>query len=256
MSDKELQKSIAYQARQYIPLPISEVALDWLRVGDYTDEKGFTFDQVLLISVPQEQIRKYQTMLKNAGLKLTALEIDSLSLVRSLIGSDPTPTVIVDIGSRSTTIVIADQGRLKFTIQSDFAGSSLTQAIAESLNVNPLRAEELKRERGIMGTGPNRELSTIMLPFLDAIINEVRRAQFNYESQFPGAPKAERIILSGGGANLLGIGKYWADQFGVPVVSANPFARFAYPAEIEPFVAELNPLMSVALGLALRDAES
>jgi len=253
MSDEEIARSMALQARQYIPLPMSEVGVDWIKVGEYKNDDGFRFQQVLLISVPQENIRKYQSIFKDAGLNLRALEIESLSLARSLVASDPTPTFIVDIGSRSTVVVVVDGGQIRFATQSDFAGASLTQALAESLNINPLRAEELKRERGIMGTGPNYELSTIMVPFLDAIINEVRRAQYNYESQFPSARKIERVILSGGGANLLGIEKYWSEQLALPVVKGNPFAQFSYPAAIEPLVGELNPLMSVALGLPLRE---
>ncbi len=253
MSPSDLEKAMIFQAKQYVPLPLSEVALDWLVVGDYVDDKGFKNQQVLLISVPQEQIRKYQKIFKEAGLTLRALELEPLSLARVIVGADPTPSFIVDIGNRSTSISIVDKGQLKFANQSDFAGASLTQALAESLSINPLRAEELKRERGIVGTGPNRELSTIMVPFLDAIINEVRRAQYNYESQFPGSPKIERVILSGGGANLLGIEKYWSDQFGVPAVKASPFGRFEYASDIEPLVGELNPIMSVALGLALKE---
>ena len=253
MTDAELKKSMAFQVRQYIPLPVSEVAIDWVKVGSYTDDQGFKYDQIFLISVPQEQIRKYQGIFKTAGLNLRALEVEGLSLARSIVGTDPTPTIIVDIGSRSTAIAVIEGGRFKFSAQSDFAGASLTTALSESLNINPLRAEEMKRERGIVGTGPNYELSTIMMPFLDAIMNEVKRVQFNYTGQFPTARPIERIALSGGGANLLGIEKYWAEQFGLPVVKASPFARFEYPQNVEPLVSELNPMMSVALGLALRE---
>jgi len=118
-----------------------------------------------------------------------------------------------------------------------------------------LRAEELKKERGIIGTGPNYELSTIMMPFLDAIINEVKKAQFSYEAQFPGARAIERIILSGGGADLLGIEPYFAKEFNIPIVKANPFLRYSYPAEIAPVIPELNPIMSVALGLGLKSIQ-
>jgi type IV pilus assembly protein PilM len=253
MNPSELEKAMVFQAKQYIPLPLSEVALDWLKVCEYEDENGFKYNRVLLISVPQEQIKKYQRIFSGAGLRLRALEIESLSLARSLAGNDPTPTMIVDIGSRSTAIAIIEQGQLKFATQTDFAGTSLSQAIASSLGINPLRAEELKKERGVIGTGPNYELSTIMLPFLDAIINEMKRAQFNYESQPGTAAKIERILLSGGGANLLGIEKYFTKQYGLPTVKAAPFSRFEYPAVLEPLVSELNPLLSVALGLALRE---
>lgn len=253
MSSAEMEKTMSFQAKQYIPIPVSETAIDWIKVGEYKDENGFKHNQVLLISVPQEQIKKYQNIFKSAGLSLKAIEIESLSLVRSLLGGDPTPSFIIDIGSRSTSIVIAEKGELKFTAQSDFAGASLTQALASSLNINSLRAEELKKERGIIGTGLNYELSTIMLPFLDVIIGEVRRAEFNYRTQFPEAPKIERAILSGGGANLLGIEKYFSDQLGIPAIKANPLLKFEYPAVIEPFVNELGPMLSVALGLTLRE---
>ena len=253
MSQGELQKSLALQAKQYIPLPISEVGIEPLRVGEYQDDKGFKYQLVLLISVPLEQIRKHQSIFKKCGLELKALEIEALSLVRGLIGSDPTPTIIVDIGSRSAAIAFAEKGELRFTSQSDFAGASLTQAVAAALSINPLRAEELKRERGIAGTGPNYELSTIMLPYMDAIISEIKRAEATYAGQFPVAVKPERVIVSGGGANLLGIEKYMSQQLGLPVVKAAPFMRFEYPPTIEPIVQEMNPLLAVALGLTLRE---
>ncbi len=251
MSKEELERSLTFSAKQYIPLPISEVALDWMKVGEYRDEKGFLYQQILLISVPQEQIRKYQRIFKEAGLNLLTLEIENLSLARALVGSDPTPTFIVDMGSRSTAIGIVVNGSIHFSGQSDFAGASLTQALTASLNINPLRAEELKKERGVIGIGPNYELSTIMLPFLDAIINEVKKVEFNYKSQVPNAKKIERAILSGGSANLLGVEKYFEEHLGIPTIKAAPFSRFEYTPAIEPLVGELNPLLSVALGLTL-----
>lgn len=252
MSRKEIEKAMAYQARQYVPLPLSEVALDWLKIGEFQDDKGFMHQKIMLISVPQEQIKKYQRMFQAAGLNLRALEIESLSLAR-IFGSDPTPTLVIDIGSRSTNVVFLENGQLAFNGQSDFGGASLTQALASSLGINPLRAEELKKERGIVGTGPNYELSTIMLPFLDAIINEVKKVQFVYQEQVAMARKTERIVLAGGGANLLGIEKYIERAFAAPVVKAAPFLKFEHPPEIEPFIPELNPEMTVALGLGMKE---
>ncbi len=253
MSPEEMKKAMVYQARQYVPMPLSEVALDWLKVAEYEDNNGSVHQKILLISVPEEQVKKYQRIFKAVGLTLRALEIESMSIAR-VFGGDPTPTMVVDIGSHSTNIVFLDGGQLVWTAQSsDFASASLTKALATSLSINPLRAEELKKERGIIGTGPSYELSTIMLPLLDAIINEVKKAQFVYAQQFPVARKTERLVLSGGGANLLGIEKYFEREFGMPVVKATPFLRFEYAPEISPLVAELNPVMSVALGLGMKE---
>ncbi|MFH1246481.1 MAG: type IV pilus assembly protein PilM, partial [Candidatus Liptonbacteria bacterium] len=233
MNPADLSRALAFKAKEFIPLPISEVALDWLKVGEYVDDRGFKYDQILLISVPREQIKKYQDIFKSAGFILRALEIEPLSIVRSAIAGDPTPTLVIDIGSRSTAIIAAEQGELRFASQTDFASASLTQALASSLEINPLRAEELKRERGVLRGGPTEELSTIISPFLDAIINEVKRFERSYASQFVNAKKFERILLAGGGSNLLGLEKYISDSFGIPAAKAAPFMKFEYDNKIE-----------------------
>ena len=252
MEAKDIAKALVYQAKQYVPLPLSEVALDWMKIADYQDDKGFAHQKILLISVPQEQIKKYQRMFTSAGLRLRALEIESLSIARIFAG-DPTPSIVVDIGSRSTNTIFMEKGILAWSAQSDIAASSLTTALATSLGINPMRAEELKKERGILGTGPNYELSTIMMPFLDAIVNEVKKATYSYRQQFATAAVAERIVLTGGGANLSGIEKYFEKEFAIPVVKASPFSRFEYPDEIAPFVPELDAPMTVALGLGMKE---
>jgi type IV pilus assembly protein PilM len=253
MSPADIEKSIGYQAKQYIPIPISEAALDWMKVGEFEDDKGAKNIQVLLISVPKETIKKYQDIFSGAGLALKALEVETLSLTRALTQGDPTPSFILDIGSRVSSILIAANGQILFSGETDFGGASLTQGLASSLNISPTRAEELKKERGIVNTGPNQELSTIMLPFLSAIINEVKKVEFAYRGRFPNAPKIERLILSGGGSNLLGIQKFFSDEMGIPVVKASPFLRFEHSPLIEPLIPELNPKFSVALGLPLRE---
>lgn len=253
MDASEMQKAMVYQARQYIPMPITEVSLDYIKVGEYEDDKGFKHQQVLLVSVPRDIIEKYKSLFKKAGLELASLEIESLALVRSVIYGDRTPTIVVDIGSRSTNIVFSVGGQLTFASQSDFASASLTQALSSSLNINPLRAEQLKIERGILAVGANFELSTIMMPYVDVIISEVKKAHYNYAQQFPAAAKIERIIVAGGGANLLGLTEYMQQQMQMPVVKAAPFLHFEYPPSIEPLIPELSPLLSVSMGLALRE---
>ncbi|MGC8776156.1 MAG: pilus assembly protein PilM, partial [Minisyncoccia bacterium] len=210
------------------------------------------FEAILLIAVPQDLIKKYQRIFKEAGLSLLALEIEPISLVRSIVFGDKTPTILVDIGSHTTSISLVKDGLLKYVAQTDFAGAALTKSISSSLNINPLRAEEIKKERGILGIGADFELAQTMFPMLDIIINEIKRAEFNLNINLNEAIKFERLILSGGGANLLGIENYFSKILEIPVLKAEPLIHFEYNLEIEPLVKELNPIFTVALGLALR----
>lgn len=256
ISDKEIAESIGYQARQYIPVPLEESTLDWTKVGERVDVDGNKKTQIFLIAIPNEVIKRYQKIFKLAGLNLVSLEVENVSLARSLTMGANTPTLVMDIGSRSTSFAIAENGFLRFAGQTDFAGGSLTQAVSTALNVAVRRAEDLKRQKGLRsspGGGPY-ELFTIIQPLLDVIINEGVRIKNNYEGSYKS--KIKSVILSGGGANLIGIENYISKELGIPAVKANPFKNLDYPRTMDPFIGEIGPIMSVAVGLALKDVRS
>jgi len=249
MSDADTVKTMGIHVKQYIPMPISSVTLDWLKVGEKVDEEGNKKQQLFLIAIPTIQIENYKRIFKTLSLKLVALEIEGLSLARVLNRSNSIQdqtVLIVDIGSRSTALSVVDRGFLKFSSQTDFAGASLTQSLASGLNIAVRRAEQLKRQKGLsaMNSGAERELSTQLLPTLDVIINEAKRVTDSHS--------VKAVILSGGGANLLGIEKYFSQQIGLPVSKIDSLSVISYSENIEAIRKDLGPLLAVSVGLALR----
>ncbi|MEK7636061.1 MAG: type IV pilus assembly protein PilM [Patescibacteria group bacterium] len=249
MSEAEINKSMAFQVKQHIPLPISDVAIEWVKIGE-RDEGGALKQQILFISIPKEIISRYQNIFKMAGLNLMALEVEGVSLVRAL-AVEPKTTVIADIGAYSTNIIVTENYFLKSETITDFSGVSLTQAIANGLQISPKRAEELKKMKGLKATGGEYELSTLPQPYLDVIIKEIIREKDNYEKNYNN--KVERILLSGGSANLIGIEEYFEKQLNAPVDIGNPLARLSYPSEINLLARELGPELAVAIGLGIKN---
>lgn len=250
LPDNEISKLISLQIKQYLPLSTSEVNIEWFKIGE-KKIADFIKYQILIISVSKEQVLKYKNIFRLAGLNLIALEIESLSLLRSLSIDSVVPTVIADIGSKSTNIIVSYNGLMWHNSQTELAGRSLTQAIASGLGVNIDRAEELKRRNGLLGKGGEYELSTLTHPFLDAIINEVNRAREVYERTFDGQ-RIRQVVLVGGGANLLGIEDYFKERLGLTVSLGNSFDKIEYQKEIDPKVGELKTILSVAIGLGIR----
>jgi len=249
LSLRETVAAISFHARQFIPLPPSEVSLDWLKVDEFENEKGIHFQRVILIGIPKEIVRTYQQIFKEAGLKLAALEIESLALLRAVM-SHNSLTFIVDLGAVSTNFIISQKSVLRYSGQSDYGGAFLTQAVARSLEIDPWRAEELKRRTGLLATAGESELSSLICPFLDVIIGEARRVKDTYEKT--SGRKVERLMLLGGGANMPGIEKYFSSQLELVAVKPFTFSGLEYPQEIEPMVKELNNILAVAIGLAKR----
>lgn len=249
ISDEEIQKTMPFQIRQHIPLPITDVTIDWMKVGE-REEGEQRKQQILFISVPKEIIQKYQNIFRLAGLRLKALEIESLALTRALMRNNIKPTIIADIGGYSTNITVVDNGYLKAGIFTDFAGASLTQAIANGLGISPKRAEELKKRKGLKATGGEYELSTLPQPYLDVIIKEILKVKDNYENNYN--IKIEQVIFSGGGANLLGLKEYFEEQSRMPVIIRNSFADLSYLSDLQVYINELGPELAVAIGLGMK----
>lgn len=250
MSEIDMEKTMPFQIKQQIPLPLQEVAIEWLKVGEKESQSGISEQQILVISIPNEIILRYRNIFKLAGLKLRVLEMESLSLIRALI-ADKAPTLLVDIGGCSTNIAVVENGFLKYSIHTNFAGGSLTRAIANGLNIDVKRAEELKKYKGIASDKGEYELSTLTFLFLDALINEIKRVKTLYEKDQ--LSKIEKIILAGGGANLLGIKKYFEEQINLPITIGDPFLKIEIPVKIEPLIKELGPGLSVAIGLGIKE---
>lgn len=250
LSPDETQKAVLFQAPQYIPLPISEVAVDWLKIGEYETNGHQRYQRIFLIGIPQETIQKYKNIFRNAGLKLIALEIDGLAIIRSFSGGDNETILFIDLGTETSNLFLASGSNLFYASQTDYGGIYLTQAIARSLGVSVTRAEELKRRRGLLTEGAESELSTLAQPFLDVIIQEVNHAKDTYERRYE--KKVARAVLLGGGANLLGIHEYFGKQMNVPVTHPDIFREVSYDLKLEPIVRQLNNELPVAVGLAKR----
>jgi type IV pilus assembly protein PilM len=249
-SDSEIKRILENQANQYVPLSLTSIELDWSISGTRKDEDGAEKTQVMIVAIPRDHIQAYRDSFSRGGLHLASVELEGLSLARSLTGGMEETALIIDIGARSTSFSVAQNGNLKFSGQTDFAGASITQTVAQGLGVNQRRAESLKRQRGLMGFGGEHELSTLMMPLLDVIISEAKRVKGNYEGAY--RDQVARVLLSGGGSNLLGIEEYMGKYLQLPTEKANPFRHVSFDPRLEPVMKNTGPLLAVAVGLGMK----
>lgn len=249
MSDLDTNKAMSFQAAQHIPLPVSEVEIEWLKVGEREEDGGETQD-IFLICVPKEIIEKYRKIFSLAGLKLKALELESLSLARAF-ADESGARLIVDIGAFSTNILVSDAGFIKSNIYTDFAGVSMTRGIANGLGISLERAEDLKRQKGLKGAAGDYELSTLPQVYLDVIIKETAKMKDGFEKS--GGRKIERLILTGAGAKLSGMEEYFSSQLGIGAEIGNSLSRLKCPAELDLLSKDLGPELAVAVGLGIKN---
>lgn len=243
----EIREAIPFEARRYIPIPAAEVALDWQILESDEVEKRTA---VLLAAVPNEVIAKYRRIADLLRLELVAVEVESFSTARALLGNDRGVAAIIHWGAIVTTITVVDNRQIRLSHNFGRGSQEITMAIAHSLNVTAERAEAVKREVGLSEKPAERGVAEVIVPIVDSALADLERAMTNYNRT--AKRKIEKIVLSGGGAGLPGLVDHVAKRFGLETAVGNPFSRTVFPAFLQPMLSEIAPSFSVAVGLALR----
>jgi type IV pilus assembly protein PilM len=256
VSNEDLARALPFEAKKYIPIPLDEVVLDWSIVGvsnGNSSEAGKPSTvEVFLAAVPKDETTRYQNIVKTAGLRLKAIELENSALIRSLLGNDLSPTAIVNIGGRSTSIIIVNRGFERVSHNYEVGGFEITKAISQSLNVSLEKADELKRKYGLK-KGEDNVINESMISLVDMMIFETKKTIANYEETKK--ETVSNVILIGGLANMPGFVEYFKEKLGREVILGNPLSRLIHPRELDPITGELSSIFSVALGLGMRDIE-
>jgi len=244
MSSEELNQAINFEARRYVPLPVSEMALDWVTLKDPGDEKKV---KVLLVAIPKRVVAQYQEIASLAKLNLKNLEAETFSLVRSLLDKEKGIFALIDIGAQSTTLSIVEDGALKISHSFNLAANLLTQKLSEELGIDFETAEKLKLKYGLLKEGG--VVADVLHLVLDSAIIEIKRIIDFYQKNE--GKIVEKVILAGGFAALRGFSEYLSAFLKKPVEIGNPFRQILYPPVLEGFLKELGPSFSIAVGVAL-----
>lgn len=254
MSQKELENAVKYEARSYIPLPLSEITLDWMVIEGKTSDKTKGSLSVLAVAIPNEVISQYQEIANLAGLQIRSLEAEAFALCRSLTKDKKKIVAVIDMGARSTTCNILESGILKLSHSFNISGNELTEVLSRSLVVEYEKAEELKRNLGLVGEDEaGRNVREILLPLVDSILSEIKKIFQNYSQREN--KEIEEIILAGGTALSPGLKEYFSAELKKEVMLANPFLQMEFPPQLQETLKQMGPSYAIAVGLAMRGLE-
>lgn len=262
VDERRLYEMVPIEARKYVPVPISEVSLDWWPIPK--DESVFSEFQngqkknvddktteVLLVVIHNDALTKNKEIQRLSKLETSFSEIEIFSNMRSVIEPSTSPQMIMDFGAGSTKVFIVERGILRASHVINKGSQDITISISKSMNIPFDEAEKIKRENGIVGSDSlSTNVSSISFVTVDYILSETSRLLMNYYKKT--GKKVERIILTGGGAMLKGLKEKAQSTFEVQVEIADPFSKVEYPAFLSEVLKTAGPEFSVAIGLAIR----
>ena len=245
---QEQKTVIELEARKYIPVPMSEVQLDWFivpKIGPSEKADGQETVEVLIVAVHNDELALLQDVVKGAGLAASFYEIEIFSTIRAVVDEPVKPVLVLDIGAASTKVYVVEHGVVALSHAISAGSQDITRAIAVASGLSISRAEAVKKEEGLGGAGQgNPEL------VFSRIFSEARRVLMQYETAHN--KSVSSIVLTGGGGVTKSLSAYANNTFSIDVRVADPFSKTEAPAFMRSVLEEIGPEFAVAVGLALR----
>jgi len=251
---EEQKTVIELEARKYIPVPVSEVQLDWFVIPEQIPEGAELPPkiQVLLVAVHNDELALLEGVVRASELLASFYEIEIFSTIRSVVDEPVKPVLVVDIGASATKVYVVEHGVVALSHNIPRGGQDVTRTIATSSGISVSTAETLKKEHGFMQGEGTYDVRSIELVF-SRIFEETRRALTQYEKAK--GKKVECLVLTGGGGVTKQLATYAKTFFALEVKIADPFGKTQAPAFMRPVLEAIGPEFAVAVGLALRKLE-
>jgi type IV pilus assembly protein PilM len=253
MEDKELEEAVQFEAKRFIPASLDDIALSWDVIRNTAKPDGTGMRQeVLVVAALKNEVERYRDYVEKAGLKMDFLELETFSLARAVVGTQKDLVLLIDIGARSTNLLLVESGLVRVSRNLDVGGKDLTRTLSETLDITPERAEVLKKSNKDFLNEPE---ARIIFPALEVMIDEGKRMISSHLERYPEFTCRE-VVLSGGSASFTGLTTYLEKAFDQPVRKGNPWGRIQYDPKYKEDIEELGTSFSVAIGLALSGIDS
>ncbi len=239
--NKKIGAAIPFEVEEDLPLEIDDCLIDWEKI--HSDRASA---DIIATIAPRAEVSRFTEALIEANCAPQTLEAEGLALANLVALFDlPGTRMLVDLGHTKTTFCVLVGGRAIAARTIAVAGRDLTAALAADGNMDLARAEALKCESGLSGSGAKTRA------VIDRIAREVNRTLNSLEEMLAhlgGGPIAE-LTLFGGSAQLIGIEEALSERTGIPA------RRLGLPHEGhgDRLSADGPPLLyAPALALALR----
>ena len=269
MSTSDLEKTLQFEAEPHVPFNIQEVDMDTQIIGDVEEDNQVKMETVLVAS-KKETIQEKVEIIEKAGLNPSIIDVDAFAVENAyeFIHKEAKEQVVllVNIGAATTNLNIIENGVAKVVRDLYTAGNSFTRAIQSNMQISTEEAEKLKKEYGLISS-PGAEQSiddigesdetgsqiyNILYPVVRELNSEIQRSiDFFTGQQSARGVNIEKIVLSGGSAELKGLPELINTELRIPVEIFRPLEK-AGVSGVTKDIDINSPSLAVVCGLAMR----
>jgi type IV pilus assembly protein PilM len=252
--EEDIEDTIKYEAQQLFPINIEDSYIDW-SVLPSEDSKSKTME-ILVAAVPQLLVDSYSSILRDAGLKPVAAEIESIAITRSLIDKKQSskPVLVIDLGRDRTSFIIFKNPAVQFTASIPVCGEEIIKAVANKMNINEERAKKTIDECGLIFRDDCKDIYKAIQPSLYEMIRYISKLINYYKEHYKEESDIAKVVICGGEAKIPGMSSFLSLRIKKEVEKGNPWINIISSEKKNALPVSRNDSMVfvTVLGLALR----
>jgi general secretion pathway protein L len=141
--------------------------------------------------------------------------------------ADPACRMLVDFGHRRINVCFIVRGETVFARTITRGGDVLTAAVAEAFHLPLPGADQAKREHGFIASAarpaqgaPAQRMDTALRAALVPLLRELRQTMAGFRAR--DRTPVESVLLTGGGAALIGLPEHLQEELALPVTLFAP----------------------------------
>ena len=221
---KKVPDIVKFEAVQQIPFPLEEVEWDYQTFvsPDSPDV------EVGIFAVTRQRIMDQLSMLNDVGLTPDLVTLSPIAAYNALavdlgFTNDTPGTIILDVGTVATDLIIAEAGRV-WVRTFPIGGHQFTEALVSAFKLSYSKAEKLKREAE--QSKHARHVFQAMRPVFSDIVQEIQRSIGFYQSVHADAD-LKRLVGLGSTFRLPGLRKFLKQQLQLDVYRLEQFKKLS-----------------------------
>lgn len=204
MKRRELKEAATYQAAEFLPIPVEEAIIDIYPVRKLASEEGRKVE-AFFVAARRPQVEALLAVLKEAGLKPVAVDIEPLALFRLYRCEGKEPQAFLNIGASRSYLAVFEGKVLTALRHLAFGCGAFYQEAEQKGEIDNFCLEDID----IAG---EHSPSYLMAD----IVAELSRTM-DYYSMQNGGRRIERVLVMGGGSRIGGVDRYLSANLGCRV---------------------------------------
>jgi type IV pilus assembly protein PilM len=236
MPMNRIRETLPFQVQDVLPVPVNEALLDFYPVAEVAED-GKPAIQGLLVAAIKESVLQTVEAVEAARLEPIDVDLVPFALHRAVMvgGAAQGAVALVHIGAETSIVLISVNGVPAFVRIIQNGSDDINRALVSRLGMEASQAEYIKRHFGLSTQGAGAELRPAFEVIYEAtgdLVVAIRNTLSFYLSSKAGAA-VERVLLSGGGAELNGFATALADATRIPVRAPAPLERLAVARSVD-----------------------